>query len=82
MHVYYSSYLENILPVMATTFPSRVAGLSEPAMGETFAHANIVVAYHAIWKKAETALYRQRRKAQKEYILPQGNWPERKEEKT
>ena len=27
---------------MMTNFPSKVAGLSEPSMGETFAHANIV----------------------------------------
>ena len=26
---------------MATTFPSNLARFSEPAMGETFAHANI-----------------------------------------
>ena len=35
-------YSINSLPVMMTNFPSKVAGLSEPSMGETFAHANIV----------------------------------------
>ena len=36
-------YSINSLPVMMTNFPSKEAGLSEPSMGETFAHANIAV---------------------------------------
>ena len=36
-------YSINTLPVMMTNFPSKEAGLSEPTMGETFAHANIAV---------------------------------------
>ena len=36
--------IDNV-PVMATTFPSKEVGFSEPTMGETFAHANMVSFY-------------------------------------